>query len=187
MHILDASLSTLVLVDYQAKLLPVLRDAGSAVQNATMLADAAHCLGIRIVGTEQNPRRLGLNVDSLRARCETTVEKMHFDACEDGLLDALAVGRTGDGQADIVIAGCESHVCLLQTALGLLRREYRVWVVGSACASRRRSDHRLAIHRLRAAGANVVSPEMVLFEWLRDCRHPHFKAVQQLIKSAPVP
>jgi hypothetical protein len=76
-------------------------------------------------------------------------------------------------------------VCLLQTALGLLRNGRRVWVVEPACGSRRPSDHRLAMQRLGAAGATLVSTEMVLFEWLRECGHPRFKSVLQLVKGAP--
>lgn len=84
---------------------------------------------------------------------------------------------------DVVIAGCEAHVCLLQTALGLLRAGHAVWVVAAACASRNPRDHELAMQRLRQAGAVVVSTEMVVFEWLQSCRHPRFKEVLALLKT----
>jgi nicotinamidase-related amidase len=103
--------------------------------------------------------------------------KMHFDACEDGLLALL-----GD-VPDVVIAGCEAHVCLLQTALGLRRAGRAVWVVADACGSRRATDHALAMQRLRDAGATVVSTEMLLFEWLAHCRHRHFREVLALVKN----
>ena len=112
-----------------------------------------------------------------RARSERTLAKTHFDACEDGLLEAL--GDTGE----VVIAGCEAHVCLLQTTLGLLRAGRRAWVVGPACGSRSSDDHELAMQRLRGAGAVIVSPEMVAFEWLHDCRHGSFKPVLQMFKA----
>ena len=86
----------------------------------------------------------------------------------------------------VVVAGCEAHVCLLQTALGLLRAGRRVWVVAPACGSRRSADHALAMQRLSQAGATLVSSEMVLFEWLADCRHPQFKPVLQLVKDVPL-
>ena len=82
-----------------------------------------------------------------------------------------------------MLVGIEAHVCLLQTALGLLRGGHRVWVVGPACGSRAPSDHELAMQRLRQAGAVIVSPEMVAFEWLDDCRHASFKPVLQLFKT----
>lgn len=169
--------SVLVLVDYQARLLPQVHRGEQAVANALRLADAARELGIRVIGTEQNPAGLGLNVESLRQRCESTLAKVHFDACEDGLLDAI------EGCREVVIAGCEAHVCLMQTALGLLRAGRRVWVVAQACGSRSAQNHELAMQRLRQAGAGIVSVEMVAFEWLRSCEHERFKAVLKLLKE----
>jgi nicotinamidase-related amidase len=178
---IDVDRCTLVLVDYQAKLMPAIHESEDIVRRAVLLADAARVLGIRVVGTEQNPKGLGPNVDEVRARCDATVAKVHFDACKDGLVEELDRGRTPAGQ--VVIAGCEAHVCLMQTALGLLRKGRQVWVVEPACGSRRPSDHRLAMQRLGSAGATLASPEMVLFEWLRKSDHPKFKSVLQLIKS----
>ena len=76
-------------------------------------------------------------------------------------------------------------MCLLQTALGLLRAGLRVWVVANASGSRRPSDHAAAMQRLAQAGATVVTHEMVLFEWLADCRHARFKDVLKIVKQAP--
>lgn len=170
--------SVLVLVDYQHRLMPMIHHGEQAVANALRLADAARELGIRVIGTEQNPAGLGPNGDAIRQRCESTLTKMHFDACEDGLLD-----RLGGDTTEVVIAGCEAHVCLLQTALGLLRAGRRVWVVAPACGSRAATDHALAMQRLQQAGAVIVSTEMVVFEWLHSCRHPRFKPVLGLVKQ----
>jgi nicotinamidase-related amidase len=175
---MNARRSVLVLVDYQARLMPAIHRAAQTVAEATRLADAARELGIRVIGTEQNPAGLGPNDEAIRQRCASTLAKMHFDACEDGLLDLL-----GDDGADVVIAGCEAHVCLLQTALGLLRAGRHVWVVAPACGSRSAADHALAMERLRQAGAVIVSTEMVVFEWLQACTHPRFKPVLGLVKT----
>jgi len=172
-----ASNSVLVLVDYQQRLLPAIHRGEQVVAEATRLADAARVLGIRVLGTEQNPAGLGPNVEAIRKRCDSTLAKTHFDACEEGLLEALGDAR------EVVIAGCEAHVCLLQTTLGLLRAGRRLWVVGPACGSRSSADHELAMQRLQCAGAVIVSPEMVAFEWLHDCRHESFKAVLQMYKT----
>ena len=72
----------------------------------------------------------------------------------------------------------------MQTALGLLRAGKRVWVVASACGSRRPGDHAAAMARLSQAGATIVTHEMVLFEWLGDCRHPRFKDMLKIVKEA---
>lgn len=177
---LDAARSSLVLVDYQARLMPAIHEGQRVVANALLLADAASLLGVPVLGTEQNPAGLGPNLDAVRQRCASTLAKMHFDACEDGLLGRLA--EAGDVPA-VVLAGCEAHVCLLQTALGLRRAGREVWVVADACGSRTAADHALAMQRLRDAGARIVGTEMVLFEWVHDCRHPAFKQVLALVKT----
>lgn len=176
MHVISASNSVLVLVDYQQRLMPAIHRGEQVIAEAVRLAEAARALGLRVLGTEQNPAGLGPNVEAIRQRCERTLAKTHFDACEDGLLDAI--GDVGE----VVIAGCEAHVCLLQTTLGLLRAGRRIWVVGPACGSRSSVDHGLAMGRLQGAGAVVVSPEMVAFEWLQDCQHAAFKPVLQMFK-----
>jgi nicotinamidase-related amidase len=173
---IDAQTSTLVLVDYQQRLMPLIHDHERVLHEALRLADAASLLDVPIVGTQQNPQGLGSNDVRIRQRCASTLDKMHFDACEDGLVAALGERN------DVVLAGCEAHVCLLQTGLGLLRTGRRVWVVAPACGSRSPADRALALERLRQAGAGIVSVEMVLFEWLHDCRHPRFKDVLAVIK-----
>jgi hypothetical protein len=184
--------SALVLVDYQTRLLPAIDRGEQVVAQAVLLADAARLLGLRVVGTEQNPKGLGPNTPLIRERCDTTLAKMHFDACADGLVEVLTrehqprIGEVGAEKPEIVIAGCESHVCLLQTALGLLERGFRVWVVASACGSRRPSDKAVAMQRLQAAGATVVTTEMVLFEWLGSCEHASFKPMLQRLKQLDV-
>lgn len=178
---IDPASCVLVLVDYQQRLLPAIHGGESALAEALLLADAARELGIPVVGTEQNPAGLGPNAEAIRARCGTTLAKMHFDACAEALpayLRGLAAPPT-----DVVIAGCEAHVCLMQTSLGLLREGLRVWVAANACGSRRPQDHEIAMQRLRQAGAVIVTSEMVAFEWLRSCRHERFRAVLQLLKA----
>ena len=178
---IDAARSVLVLVDFQARLMPAIDRGEAVLAEALRVADAARLLGIPVLGTEQNPAGLGPNDERIRQRCASTLAKMHFDACADGLLDALPKLAA---PLDVVLAGCEAHVCLLQTALGVLRAGHCAFVVAPACGSRRASDHALAMRRLEQAGACVVSPEMAVFEWLRHCRHERFRPVLQLLKDA---
>jgi nicotinamidase-related amidase len=90
--------------------------------------------------------------------------------------------NTPTERSTIVIAGCEAHVCLLQTALHLLEDEFDVWVVTDACSSRTEPNRDAAFDRLAGAGVELVTTEMVVFEWLRSAEHPQFKALQALIK-----
>jgi nicotinamidase-related amidase len=151
---------------------------------AALLADAAREMDIPVYGTEQNPRGLGPNDEAIRARCNATLSKMHFNACADGLGELLLLAD-GTPAREIVVAGCEAHVCLLQTAVGLLQAGLKVHVVADASGSRLAENHALAMSRLRAAGADIVSAEMVIFEWLQSCEHARFRNVLALLKQLP--
>jgi len=183
-HTLDATRSALVLVDFQQRLMPAIHRGDTVVAEALCLARVAGELAIPIICTEQNPAGLGPNMPALRERCDVTVSKMSFDACADGLVQQLA-RRLPDG-GDVVIAGCEAHVCLMQTALGLLRAGFPLWVVATASGSRSSQDHALAMERLGRAGAILASVEMVAFEWMRTCRHERFRPVLDLLKARPL-
>ncbi|MBP6160750.1 MAG: isochorismatase family protein [Giesbergeria sp.] len=199
--LLDASESQLVLVDYQERLMPVIHDAQATLANALRLARLARLMEVPVWGTEQNPSRLGPNDAQLRALCKDTLAKMHFSAAEEGLGEWLrppAKPPAGNARSlpkhlqktaqqapernAIVIAGCEAHVCLLQTALGLLEDEFEVWVVTDACSSRTERNRDAAYDRLASAGAELVSTEMVAFEWLASCENPVFREALALIK-----
>lgn len=184
MTLIDARGCTLVMVDYQQRLLPAIDRAAQVLAQARLLAEVARELGIRIVGTEQNPHGLGANDEALKRRCDLTLHKTRFDACADGLLEHLTPVAHAPVR-DVVIAGCETHVCLMQTALGLMQAGLTVWVAAPACGSRSALDRELALQRLRQAGAGIVSVEMVAFEWLRSCEHTHFKRVLAMLKAAP--
>ncbi len=200
--LLDASESQLVLVDYQERLMPAIAEGAAVLANARRLAQIAQLLEVPVWGTEQNPSRLGPNDPALRALCAKTLAKMHFSAAEEGLGEWLrppAKAQQGGNarslpkhlqkpaqqepeRGTIVIAGCEAHVCLLQTALDLIDDEFEVWVVTDACGSRTDRNRDAAFDRLAGAGAELVTTEMVAFEWLGSCEHPDFKDVLALIK-----
>jgi nicotinamidase-related amidase len=182
LNLIDPTACVVVLVDYQQRLMPAIHRGAEALAHALRLADVARALGVRVVGTEENPAGLGPNEDAIRQRCDATLSKLHFDACSDGLLDML---RTTGGRPAraVVVAGCEAHVCLMQTALGLLQAGLRVWVVAQACGSRAAENHDLAMQRMRQGGAGIVSVEMVAFEWLRSCSHERFRQVLALLKQ----
>ncbi len=200
--LLDASESQLVLIDYQARLMPAMLEGELVLANAQRLAEAAKLLEVPAWGTEQNPSKLGAMPDALRGLCRRTLAKMQFSGVEEGLGEwlrppapkapqgnARSLPRhlqkpqeAAPGRGSILVAGIEAHVCLLQTALDLLEEEFEVWVVTDACTSRTERNRDAAFDRLAGAGAELVTTEMVLFEWLRTAEHPDFKAVQALIK-----
>ena len=179
MPTLDRGRSVLCLIDLQERLVPALAGGEELLANAGRLLSAAEQLGVPVVTTEQNPKGLGPTVPELGRPDGThpVVAKMTFDACRaPGVMDALPAGH------HVVLAGCEAHVCVLQTALGLLDRSRRVFVVADAISSRRPENKEAALRRLERAGAEVVSTEMVVFEWLGSADDPHFKPVIALVK-----
>lgn len=199
--LLDASQSQLVLVDYQARLMPAIFEADAAAANAVRLAQFAKLFGVPAWGTEQNPSKLGENLPEIRALCRQTLAKMHFSGVEEGLGEWLRPpvkapqgnarslpkhlqkpAGAGEERNTVVIGGCEAHVCLLQTALDLLEDEFDVWVVTDACSSRTERNRDAAFDRLAGAGAELVTTEMVGFEWLRTAEHPAFREFQGLIR-----
>ena len=197
--LLDAAESQLVLVDYQAKLMPAIFESAVVLANATRLGQIAKLMSLPVWGTEQNPSRLGQNPPELRTLCNQTLGKMHFSAVEEGLGEWLRpqvkspagnarslpkhLQKPPEPQRNmVVIAGCEAHICLLQTALDLLEDEFDVWVVTDACSSRTERNRDAAFDRLAGAGAELVTTEMVAFEWLRTAEHTDFKTVLGLVK-----
>lgn len=201
--------SQLVLVDYQTRLMPAIHQGPAVLANAVRLAKMAHLLKVPVWATEENPSAVGPNVPELLALIQQaggkTLAKMQFSAVEEGLGEWLrppVPARAPQGNArslpkhlqkpqaaatqqrnTIVVAGCEAHVCLLQTALDLLEDEFEVWVVTDACGSRTERNRDAAYDRLAGAGAELVTTEMVAFEWLRTAEHPAFKEVLALVKQ----
>jgi nicotinamidase-related amidase len=201
--LLDAQECQLVLMDYQARLMPAMLDASAVVANAARLAQVAALMQVPVVATEQNPSRLGPTVDglqtALREARARTLSKMQFSAVEEGLGEWLRPDiQVPQGNArslpkhlqkpaaaqrhSIVLAGCEAHICMLQTALDLLEDDFEVWVVTDACTSRTERNRDAAFDRLAGAGVELVTTEMVAYEWLRSAEHPAFKAMLQLVK-----
>lgn len=199
--LLSAKSSQLLLIDFQERLMPAMFESDLILGNASKLSKAARLLGVPIVVTEQNPDKLGITVNALEGPFTETLPKMYFDACEEGLVEVLREIGTPKASPNaksvpkhlkkepslqrpaIVIAGVESHICVLQTALSLLEEEdLEVWVVIDACTSRSERSRDAAYDRLAGAGAELVTAEMVAFEWLGSAEHELFKEVQALFK-----
>ena len=206
--LLDADDSQLVLIDYQARLMPAIVENERVVANALRLARMARIMEVPVWGTAQNPEKLGQNLPELQAAIDSaggkTLSKMYFSAAAEGLVEWLrppvrkaSVGGNArslpkhlqkpaepeeTGRSMIIVAGCEAHVCLMQTALELLEEEFDVWVVTDACSSRSERNRDAAFDRLAGNGAELVTTEMVAFEWLRSAEHEAFREILALIK-----
>jgi nicotinamidase-related amidase len=176
MPLLTLTNAMLIFIDFQTKLMPAIHDGEAVLLNAGRLAEAARLLDVPVVMTEQYPRGLGPTVPALAA-AGPAVTKTSFDACaEPAFLEAV----TGD--RELVICGCEAHVCVGQTVLTLLEHRRRVVVVADAIGSRAPQSREIALSRMASHGAEIVTTEMVLFEWLHSAEHPQFKPVSKLIR-----
>ena len=175
---LDPAASHLLVIDFQACLMPAIPDGPVLVRNARRLITAARRLQVPVSYTEQNPRGLGATLPDLAPQPgETVLAKMTFDACRSD-----AVARHLDDGREIIVTGCEAHVCVLQTVLGLLDAGRRVQVVADAIGSRMALNRDTALARMERHGAGIVTTEMVIFEWLGTAEHPDFREIVALIK-----
>lgn len=176
--LLQADHSCLLVVDIQERLVPHMNRHESLVTHAAWLLEVAAELGVPVLVSEQYPKGLGPTVPAIRALAppDAFMEKTHFSCavaptCRERL---RAVDRK-----QIVLAGIEAHVCVLQTALGLIQTGQDVYVVAEAVSSRRAADVDLALQRMRSAGVSIVSREMVAFEWLHQSGTPQFKDISK--------
>lgn len=175
---LNPKKSTLIFIDLQGRLMPSIYEGDKVLQQCIRIAKIAKLLAVPITGTEQSPQSLGHNVSEIAQYCENTISKEHFDGCQDGLIGAISKNRE-----QIMIAGCETHVCVMQTALELLRQNFQVSILVDAVGSRKSLDRDIALHRLGSSGATLITVEMLAFEWLAKAKNPSFKEVLELIKS----
>jgi nicotinamidase-related amidase len=173
--------SALLLVDVQEKLLPAMAAPESLLPRLELLLRGAARLGVPILASEQYRKGLGATVPALRALLpEGAVgEKLAFSCVAD---EGLRERITGLGRPQVVVAGIEAHVCVLQTALDLRRIGLAPVVVSDGVMSRRPADRETALARLGQAGVVVASSEMVVFEWLGEAGTPEFRDLIRLIR-----
>jgi len=179
---IERTSAAVVLVDLQERLVSTMDRRQEVLVNARFLAEAAVLLGMPVMVTRQYPQGLGdtvAEIGSVPAASEP-VDKLTFDCMGEPefrhRLEAL-------GRRQIVLAGMETHICVAQTALGLLAADYEPFVVVDAVCSRRELDHEVAIARLRDAGAIVTTAEAVVYEALGRAATPEFRAVLSLVKA----
>jgi nicotinamidase-related amidase len=170
--------SVLLLIDLQERLMPAIAGHESVVANALRLAKVAKLLGIPVLATEQNPAGLGPNVPAIREIAARTLTKQFFDATREPGWQAFLPSE----RANVVVAGCEAHVCVLQTVLGLKRAGASVALVADACGARLTTNRDAAMHRAERAGGELMMTEMVIFEWLGSADHPRFREALRVVK-----
>lgn len=173
--------SLLLIVDIQEKLAPAIDQGEAAIKNNQRLLQGAQQLRLPVFISEQYVQGLGPTIPAIRTLAVNAkfFEKIHFSCtAEPGVLEMLKA----TGRQQVILTGMEAHVCVLQTALGLIEAGFSVFLVADAASSRTPENRRLAFERLQVAGAQIVSTEMVLFEWLEKAGNADFRAILPLIK-----
>ncbi len=176
--LIKANQSCLLVIDLQEKLMAAIPTSEALIANSTWLIQIATELQIPVLASEQYPQGLGPTVLAVRTLLPTTavLEKTSFSCTAE---PSCWKHMTAGGWTQSILVGAETHVCVLQTALGLLEAGREVYVVADCTAARRTQDHELALARLRAEGARVVTREMVVFEWLHRAGTEQFRDISQ--------
>lgn len=172
---LDANRSILLIIDLQERLLPAIEHGDSIVAHAAWLIGVARELDVPVLVTEHYRQGVGATADEIGRliRPGERIDKIHFSAVAEGNLLNHPVAQ----RKQWVVCGTESHVCVQQTVLDLLATGRDVAVVEDAVGSRKATDKALALARMRQFGAQIVSREMVAFEWLHRAGTDIFRTV----------
>ncbi len=180
----DADQSLLLVIDIQERL-SVAMPATSrerVLKNTSLLLQGASLLHIPAVRTEQYPKGLGPTEGMLLEQMPATAK--HFEKTTFSCCSTAGFCETGldPERKQIVVAGMETHVCVLQTALDLQRRGYQVFVVADAVCSRSEENRSNALARMYKENIVITNTESVLFEWLRDAGHEQFRTISRMLR-----
>jgi nicotinamidase-related amidase len=192
MPLLDASRSILVVIDLQGKLVHMVQRPALVLEATRRLMRLADLFSVPVVLTEQYPKGIGPTEESVQKTFDGLstptffLEKTAFGCCGDAGFEGLlqqAQPLLRPPQRQVVVAGIEAHVCVMQTVLELLASGHEVHLCWDAISGRGEEYRRHALDRMAAAGATITNHESVAFEWARDKNHPQFKALSALMKE----
>lgn len=192
MELARADRSIVVVIDLQGKLVEMVHRPELVVAATKRLMRMADLFGVPVMLTEQYPRGLGatnpelLEVFDALAVPKRKFEKVAFGCfAEAGFTELLRELRPGlePGEIQLVVAGIEAHVCVMQTVLAGCAQGFPVQVVWESVSGRGAEHRENALARMRQAGAQVTSLESVAFEWAVGKDHPSFKALSNLLKE----
>ena len=170
-----------VQVDVQERLFPFISNNEELEKNLITLVKGLQLLEVPMIINEQYKKGIGETIPSLRELTDTYphFEKTTFSCC--GQEEGLAAIKNS-GKKIVILAGIETHVCVLQTALDLLEEGLQPVLVTDCVNSRKQKDKDMAIQRMIQAGVIPTTYESLLFELTVNAKHPSFKEVSKLVK-----
>lgn len=183
---LDADRACVLVIDVQEKFLPLIRNHDDIVSALRKILATARIFELPVIVTEQNPPGVGHTIDGLSSELKdaraSVIEKSTFSAwAEPSFREAIL----NLDRPQVILTGIETHVCIQQTALDMLSRDYDVFVCADAVGSRGPTDHEHALSRMRQEGAWVTTVESVMFELCGRWDAPRFKPMLEVIKRSP--
>ena len=172
--------TTIICIDIQEKLVNMLNSGDKIASNSAILLKAASILNIDTIITEQYPKGLGSTIETIKSiKNFKTIEKTTFSALQtEEFYEEFKKLKN----KNVLIFGIETHICLLQSVVDLLRLGYKVFVVEDCSSSRDENNHKVALDLMKQEGAKIITLEIALFNFLKSSKHPNFKEIQQLIK-----
>ena len=172
--------SCLLVIDIQEKLFPFIHENEELLKNVVTLIKGMQALEVHVIVTEQYTKGLGPTVAAVAGVLGNNhrIEKSSFSCCGEPRFN---LELATSGKENVIIAGIESHVCVLQTVIDLERQGYKPVVVEDCISSRNPGDKAVAIQRMRQEGAIVTTCESILFELLRNSGGEVFKAISKLV------
>lgn len=175
--------SILLLIDIQEKLIPFIFNTEQCLSRAEWLLKLANKMEVPVLASEQYPKGLGFTVPALKSHIskDQCIEKVHFSCVQ---APDFIPRLTQQKRNQIILFGIEAHVCVLQTALELKTAGFEVFVVVDAVGSRTEIDYKYGLKRMKQAGIQLITGEMVFFEWLRQSNVPDFKALSKAFLQA---
>jgi len=173
--------SALLVIDVQDRIFPAIWENERLKKNIPVLIEGFRVLGIPVFVTEQYVKGLGTTIPEILAHLEgiERIEKSSFSCCDES---RFMLELASSGKENVIICGIESHVCVLQTVIDLVKNGYNPVVVEDCISSRKPNDRTMAIERMRQEGAIITTYEAILFELLRFSGGDTFKAMSKLVK-----
>lgn len=172
--------SILFVIDFQAKLVPIMKDSEFTIENCKKLIKACNLLDIPSIATEQYPKGVGHTVDELKDEFIKTpvCEKLSFTAFTDETQKLLLQSN----KKQIIITGIETHICVFQTVRDLIEKNYQVFIASDAVSSRTEANYLNGISLMKSMGAIITNTESIIFDLLKRSDNPNFKELSKLIK-----
>lgn len=174
--------SAFLFIDIQEKLVSMLKEkiGNNCAKKSEILAKTSTILNIKNVVTEQYPKGLGTTIDTVKNNLPENTK--YFEKTSFNAIDTEGIYEELKNKKNIFVFGIETHICVYQTVINLLEKNFNVFVIKDACASREKDEYKAGLNLMEKEGAKIITTEMVIFEMLKSSKNPNFKEIQALIK-----